>query len=79
MTLNDGEQPSAFASVLWYKHSAATYERIKGIGSYADIAIGILEDVEEALGVWSLTTTWNRHSWDMEPQYNRWLIQRAGG
>jgi len=78
MTANAGEPPSAFASVLWYKHSVATYAKIKKIGSYADIAIGILADVDQALGVWNLTTTWNPHSFDIEPYYNLWLVERGG-
>jgi len=76
MTLNAGEQPSAFASVLWYKHSAATHERIREVGGFADLGY-ILEDVIEALDLWGLSTTWDRHSWDMEPHYHQYLMRKA--
>ena len=78
MAQNADEPPSAFASVMWYKHSAATYADIKAKGAYADIVPGIFADVDQALGVWNLTTTWDPHSFDIEPYYNLWLVERGG-
>jgi len=76
MTLNAGEQPTAFASIMWYKHSAATHEDIRDRGRYADLGY-ILEDVNQALDVWGLSTIWDYHSWDMEPHYHQWLMWKA--
>jgi|GEM_PF-1934207 len=77
MTLNAGEQPSAFASVTWYKLSAATWKEIKKVGDYAAVGSYVLVDMDQALSLWDLNTTWDRHSWKIEPQYNLWLIQRT--
>lgn len=76
MTASAGEPPSAFASVLWYKHSAATHEEIRKLGGYADLGY-ILEDVNQALDVWGLSTTWNWRSCVMEPHYHQYLIRKA--
>jgi hypothetical protein len=71
-----GETPSAFISVLWYKHSTVEYQEIKDMGAYANIGTTVLDDVSKALSAWGRTTIWDKRSWDMEPQLNRLLFER---